>query len=222
MDKFMSKFIRSSILSSIALAILGVFLFIKSELTIVSIAYIIGAILVGIGLVSILKYIASLNKNVKNELDIIYGTVTVILGIIVISNPKAIASIIPFVIGVIIILSSATKLAYGFELRKTNSDLWIGTVVISLITMLCGILLIFNPFAGAKFILKVVGILIFVYALLDIISTFRIRKAIKPLQKAIKAVEKNPEKVVEADVIEDNTSTEKKKNKRKNKSEGEV
>lgn len=216
MENFISKFMRSSILSSIALAILGVFLFIKSELTIVSIAYVIGAILVGIGIVSMLKYISSLNKPIKNELDIIYGTVTVILGIIVISNPKAIASIIPFVIGIVIILSSATKLAYGFELRKTHSDLWIGTVVLSLVTLLCGILLIFNPFAGAEFILKVVGALIFVYAVLDIISTFRIRKTLKPLVKAIK----NTEKVMEAEIIEDNTDVNKKK-KKKNKKEGE-
>lgn len=213
MENFMSKFMRSSIISSIALAILGVFLFIKSELTIVSIAYVIGAVLVGIGLVSMIKYIASLNKDVKNELDIIYGTVTVVLGIIVISNPKAIASIIPFVLGIIIVLSSATKLGYGFELRKMNSELWVGTVVIALITMLCGILLIFNPFAGANFILKVVGALIFIYAILDIISTFRIRKTIKPLRKAIK----NKEKIVEAEIIEDNTNN---KKKRKNK-EGE-
>ena len=210
MESFMSKFMRSSIFGSIALAILGVFLFIESELTIVSIAYVIGAVLVGIGIVAMLKYISNINKNIKNEIDIIYGTVTVILGIIVISNPKAIASIIPFVLGIIIVLSSATKLGYGFELRKMNSDLWVGTVVISLITMLCGVLLIFNPFAGAKFILRIVGALIFVYAVLDIISTFRIRKTIKPLKKALK----DNTKIVEAEVIEDNTDVNKKKNKK--------
>ena len=216
MEKFIAKFMRSSIFGSIALAILGVFLFIKSELTIVSITYVIGAVLVGIGLVAMLKYIANINKSVKNEIDIIYGTVTVILGIVVISNPKAIASIIPFVLGIIIILSSAAKLGYGFELRKNNNQLWTGTVIIALITMLCGVLLIFNPFAGAEFILKIVGALIFIYAVLDIVSTFRIRKTIKPLKKALQ----NKEVIVEAEVIEDNTNIEKKKEK-KNKREGE-
>lgn len=216
MENFIAKFMRSSIFGSIALAILGVFLFIKSELTIVSITYVIGAVLVGIGLVAMLKYIANINKSVKNEIDIIYGTVTVILGIVVISNPKAIASIIPFVLGIIIILSSAAKLGYGFELRKNNNQLWTGTVIIALITMLCGVLLIFNPFAGAEFILKIVGALIFIYAVLDIVSTFRIRKTIKPLKKALQ----NKEVIVEAEVIEDNTNIDKKKEK-KNKREGE-
>lgn len=220
MENFMSKFMKSSIFSSIALVILGALLFFQSELTIVSISYIIGAVLVGIGVVSMLKFIANLNKNIKNELDIIYGTVTVILGIIVITNPKAIASIIPFILGILIVVSSATKLGYGFELKKANNELWIGTVVIALITLLCGILLLFNPFAGAKFILKVVGALIFVYAILDIVSTFRIRKTIKPLKNAIEDVKK--ENIKEAEVIEDNTDADKKKDKKKkNKKAGE-
>jgi uncharacterized membrane protein HdeD (DUF308 family) len=219
MENFMSKFMRSSIFSSIALAILGVFLFFQSELTIVSIAYIIGAILVGIGIAAMIKYIANLNKNVKNELDIIYGTVTVVLGIIVISNPKAIASIIPFVLGLIIVISSATKLQYGLELRKSKSPLWSSTVIISLITLLCGVMLVINPFAGATFITKVVGILLLVYAILDIISTVRISRTVKSIFNDNKQIE---EKIADAVVIEDNTSEEKKaKKKRKNKKDKE-
>ena len=209
MSSFMSKIIKSSMFSSIALAILGALLFFQSELTIVSISYIIGALLVGIGVVAIIKFINNLNKNVKNELDMIYGTVTVILGIIVISNPKAIASIIPFVLGVLIIISSAAKLQYGLELRKGNNDLWTGTVILSSITLLCGILLIFNPFAGAEFITKVVGILLFVYAVLDIISTIRISKTIKEVKNEL------TEKIVEADVVEDKTTNKKRKSTKK-------
>ena len=222
MNSFMTKVLKSSLFSSIAMAILGVLLFFKSELTIISISYVIGAILVGIGVVGMLKFIVNVNKNVKNELDIIYGTVAVILGIIVITNPKAIASNIPFVLGVLILISSATKLGYGFELRKQNNELWIGTVLLSLVTMLCGVLLIFNPFAGATFITKVVGILLFIYAILDIVSTFKIRKTFKNIDIGLgdKVIE---QKIVEAEVIEDNTNVEKKKEKKKKKKEeGEV
>lgn len=215
MSSFMSKIIRSSMFSSIALAVLGALLFFQSELTIVSISYIIGAVLVGIGLAAIIKFVNNLNKDIKNELDMIYGTVTVVLGIIVISNPKAIASIIPFVLGILIIISSAAKLQYGLELRKGNNDLWTGTVILSSITLLCGILLIFNPFAGAEFITKVVGILLFVYAVLDIISTIRIRNTIKEVKNEL------TEKIVEADVVEDKTTSKKRKSTKKKKKDKE-
>ena len=146
-----------------------------------------------------------MKKNVKNELDIVYGIGMAILGIIVISNPKGVASIIPFILGVLIIINSAAKLQYSLELKKDNNNLWNSTMILSLITLLCGILLVFNPFRGAEFITKVVGIILFIYAITDIISSLRIRKTVKNIQKVI---ENNT--IKEADVIEDKTKDNKK------------
>lgn len=205
MNNFMSKFFKTSVFSAIGLAILGILLVFESELTIVSISYVIGAILVAIGALAIINYINDMKKNVKNELDIVYGIGMVILGIIVISNPKGVASIIPFILGVLIIINSAAKLQYSLELKKDNNNLWNSTMILSLITLLCGILLVFNPFSGAEFITKVVGIILFIYAITDIISSLRIRKTVKNIQKVI---ENNT--IKEADVIEDKTKDNKK------------
>ena len=73
-------------------------------------------------------------------------------------------------------------------------------MIISLITLLCGILLIFNPFSVATFATKVVGILLFIYGVMDITSTIRISKTLKEKFKELE-----DKKVKEADVIEDNT-----------------
>ena len=205
MNNFMSKFFKTSVFSAIGLAILGILLVFESELTIVSISYVIGAILVAIGALAIINYINDMKKNVKNELDIVYGIGMAILGIIVISNPKGVASIIPFILGVLIIINSAAKLQYSLELKKDNNNLWNSTMILSLITLLCGILLVFNPFRGAEFITKVVGIILFIYAITDIISSLRIRKTVKNIQKVI---ENNT--IKEADVIEDKTKDNKK------------
>lgn len=205
MNNIMSKFFKTSVFSAIGLAILGILLVFESELTIVSISYVIGAILVAIGALAIINYINDMKKNVKNELDIVYGIGMTILGIIVISNPKGVASIIPFILGVLIIINSAAKLQYSLELKKDNNNLWNSTMILSLITLLCGILLVFNPFRGAEFITKVVGIILFIYAITDIISSLRIRKTVKNIQKVI---ENNT--IKEADVIEDKTKDNKK------------
>ena len=205
MNNFMSKFFKTSVFSAIGLAILGILLVFESELTIVSISYVIGAILVAIGALAIINYINDMKKNVKNELDIVYGIGMTILGIIVISNPKGVASIIPFILGVLIIINSAAKLQYSLELKKDNNNLWNSTMILSLITLLCGILLVFNPFRGAEFITKVVGIILFIYSITDIISSLRIRKTVKNIQKVL---ENNT--IKEADVIEDKTKDNKK------------
>ena len=196
MSDLMSKFFRSSILGSIGMAILGILLIFYSEVTIVSISYVVGAILIAIGVLAILKFIKAYNLSSRNELDIVYGIVSVVLGIVVITNPEAIASIIPIVVAIIIIISSATKLQYSLELKKSDNELWKSTMIISIITMLCGVLLIFNPCQGAIMFTRIVGILILIYAVLDISSTISIKRSVKQIHEAI-------EEIVEAEVVEE-------------------
>ncbi len=196
MSDLMSKFFRSSILGSVGMAILGILLIFYSEITIVSISYVIGAILVAIGVLAILKFIKAYNNSNKNELDMVYGVVSIVLGIIVITNPEGIASIIPFVVAIVIIISSATKLQYSLELKKNNNDLWKSTMIVSIITMLCGVLLIFNPFQGVVMFTRIVGILILIYAILDLSTTITIKRSVKQIRDAI-------EEVVEAEIVEE-------------------
>lgn len=207
MENIMTKLLKSSIWSSIALVILGLLLIFYSELTIISISYVIGGILIAIGVIALIKYISNINKDVKNEMDIVYGIGTIILGIIVISNPKAIASIIPFVLGVLIVINSTAKIDYSFRLKKNKNTLWISTLVVALIALVCGVLLIFNPFAGAEFITKIIGIILLVYAILDIISTIRISKELKETFGKVKEDKKKlKDSIQEAEVIEENTT----------------
>lgn len=207
MNDFIIKILKSSLFSSIGLAILGLLLFFASEFTIVSISYAVGGILIVIGLIAFITYMRE-NQQGRNELNIAYGLGMIILGIIVVNNPKTLASIIPFVLGVIITFNSAAKLQYSLELRKAKNEIWVSTMILAFITLLFGVTLLFNPFRGAEFISKIIGILLFVYAIIDIVSTLKIKKRVVSFDRLI---QENSSSVQEADVIEDHTSEKKKK-----------
>ena len=216
MESLMKKFFRSSLITSIFLIVLGFLLIFQSDAIIYSISYVIGGILVAIGVLAIIKFIQSTNNAQKSELDIVYGIVSVILGIIVIKNPTAIASIIPIILGISIIISSATKLQYAFELKANGNSLWKTTMVISIISTLCGIVLLFNPFKAISSFTKVVGIFIVIYSILDMISTFTIKRNVKMFQKSLE------EGITEAIVIneeleKENSNTKKNKSKKNDK-----
>lgn len=211
MDSLMKKFFRSSVITSIILVILGILLFFKSEATIITIAYIIGAVLIALGAVAIIAFIRNTNNILKNELDLVYGIVTIIMGVLVISTPEAIASIIPIIIGIGIVISSATKLQYSFELKACKNPQWKATMLVSIVSTICGIILLFNPFKGAVVITQVVAIFIIVYGMLDIISTFIIKKNVNEIHKAIEEEVSEAEIVIEADKEEKTSSKSKKK-----------
>ena len=199
MERFMTKFLKSSLISSVTLLIISLFLFFETEATIITISYIIGSILIAIGTITIIKYINNLKSSIRNELDIIYGIGMAILGIIVISNPKGLASIIPFVLGIIMIITSATKLQISLDIMRKNEGKLTTSAILLLMTCICGVVLIFNPFGGAKILAKIIGIIILIYSILDIVSTFKIQKIIK------KRNIKEKDIVTEATIIEDKT-----------------
>ena len=218
----MKLLFKSSIISTILLLVLGLLLVFESEATIVTISYIVGAILIAAGTFALIRFINN-SKNGNDlvdisSVDVLYGMVTAILGILIIKNPHAIASALPIILGAIIIISSANKIQYAVNLKKEGSSLWKTTIVIAIITTICGVVLLFNPFAGAVFIMRLIGVLIILYAILDLVSTVIIKKNIESFVNTY-----NDNKIIEAEVIkeaevksEKNTSK-KKTSKRKNK-----
>lgn len=196
MNKIISKFLNYSLLSSLLLVALAVLFIVQSAITIKVIAYIIGALLIAIGVQAELQFAKNLSKD-KIDLNIVHGVACVVLGVIVISYPEVIEEIVALVIGFIIVLSSAIKIQYSFELKKQNNKMWILTLILSIVMTICGVVLISNPFQGLKMFLRIVGIFILIYSLLDLISTVILKISLKKVGKAIK------DDIKEANIIEE-------------------
>ena len=207
----MKDVFKSNFLASVILFFLGLLLIFQSEATIEFISYVIGAILVAAGALALVRYVKINTRGLDTtDLDLLYGIVSVVLGILVITNPHAIASIIPIVIGVAIIISCASKIQYAFDMKKSDNDLWKATMVLAIVGAICGTILVFNPFAGAKFIVRIVGVFIVIYSILDLISTLIISKNVEEF--------KNIEsKTIEAEVIEKDDEPKEKEHQEKKK-----
>ena len=85
-------------------------------------------------------------------------------------------------------------------------------MIISVIGTICGVVLLFNPFAGAVLLMRIVGIFIIVYAILDAVSTFIIKKNVEEFKNVIESA-----RVEEADVVEEKETEEKTSKKKKTK-----
>lgn len=207
MKKLFKYLLQSSIISSVVLIAFGISLIVKAEITIVAISYMIGGILSLLGVVAAMRYIRNINRLEKNELDIIYAVVCLVLGILIIRNPLAIQNTILFIVGLIILINSATKLQYGLELKKDNSDIYLPTIIISVLMAICGIFLMFRPDIASNLLGKIVGSLIVVYALLDLATTIVIKRTLDTAEEGVK----------EAEIVEIEEDTDKKKTKSKKK-----
>lgn len=178
--KGMNSIFNTSVITSVIILVLGIFLFIEPDLIINMISIILGGIILVPSIISLIDYL----KN-KNQASLISGVVTGLISLILVINTKLVAGILPFILGIYFIISGITRLQYALQLRKEKID-YTMSLVFSLLIIVCGILFIINPFGGALVITKVMGIFMIIYSLLDLANTIVIKKEMNEAEKAMK------------------------------------
>ena len=104
-DNKLKSMFRTSIIVSLILIVLGIFLIVSPEVTLSLVSYGVGIILFVTGLIPTINFF--INKENQKYLDIsfIFGIIFIIVGIVVIINPKIVASIVPLLIGIWMIIN---------------------------------------------------------------------------------------------------------------------
>lgn len=165
-----------SLITSIIFVVLGLFLFIRPDATITTISYIIGGVLLVLGILSVIRYFRSDYGINALDFDLVYGVLVIIAGLYLIFNPTMLGAIFPIILGIWIIINSVTKFQYALVLKKLDKNDWKYTLLISFLTLAWGIILLINPLESVLVITQVIGIFIIIYAVLDIIDNFILKR----------------------------------------------
>lgn len=176
-EKILKKTGLSSLLTSITFAILGIILIMKPEETVKAVSCFFGIMFVLVGIYKIINYIRNKEKYNFYNYDMAYGIIAIILGMITIYYSKQIESIFRILIGLWVIYSSIIRMNLSFKLKKIDSNVWICSLIIAIIMLVCGIYIICN--SGA--IVITIGVIILIYSILDIIESLIFLNNIKRL-----------------------------------------
>lgn len=190
MKEMIRKVFTLSIFSSILFIVIGLLLFFKPGDTLKTISYVIGGLILVFGIFGVARFTKSEKKGLN--FDLIYAILSFIAGLIIIFNPEALASIIPIVLGIWIVINSAIKIQYSFYIKSATSNKWKATLIMSLITLVCGIVLLFNPFKAASYVAQAVGLFIMVYAIIDLVESFMLKTKQNNIPTAEIVVVDNP------------------------------
>jgi uncharacterized membrane protein HdeD (DUF308 family) len=167
----------TSIIFSLLFIFTGIFLLLKPETAINIVCYVLGVILVLWGVVSIIQFFSDKNSTNYLSLGFIFGAFVFIFGIIILIKPSIIASIVPLLLGVWMVINGVTKLSYSLSIYKINKNIL--SIIGSILIVVFGVTLIFNPFEGAKGLTQIIGISLIVYSVLDLAESIAISFGMK-------------------------------------------
>lgn len=175
MKKEINRVFFSSLFTSIILIIVGVLLLFFPHETIKTISYVFGSMIALLGGSGLIKFFIDNKESKYNKYGLAYGIVLLLISFFFFFKTDNIAKIMPFALGLYIIISSAIKIEYTIRLKRANNNNWKVTLIMLIFSIIFGFLLIFNPFKSALVITQVIGGIIIFYAILDIIDSYIIK-----------------------------------------------
>lgn len=190
---------KTSIVLSIILIFIGIFLLIQPETTLYAISYFVGIVLIVWGLFPIISFLTNKESQKFLELSFVTGIIAFLFGVVVMIKPDMIGSIIPLLLGLWMVINGAIKLYYSFILNKEGKATL--SIIVSLLILLGGILLVINPFEGAVVLTKIIGISFITYSILDLLECFSIFKTYKSIKKETESNDNNI-KIIDGEVEE--------------------
>lgn len=180
MRKEINKYLNLSIVMSILFAILGIILVVSPESSISTISYMLAAFLLVYG---IYNFIDSFTINpIFFFMKMTSSVISIILGIVIFLNPEIFKNLIPISLGIFFVINGIFKTRMSFIIKDVD-NYFILSLIASILTIICGIVLIINPSISAIMITTMIGIIVIVYAIFDIVDAFILKHKVKEISK---------------------------------------
>lgn len=181
MKKLLTEIKKYSLIGAIVLAVLGVLLIAAPGKMLRYTAFIIGGVCIACGVYAIISYIV----NKASPFVLTLGIISTITGIVICAAYRQIVSIIIFILGIILLAGGVVDLVNSVYVAVSRRRSWILTVILSVASIVLGIISITNPFDTQEKIVQFVGAGLVVFAVVDIIAYIQVMAISKEVQSKI-------------------------------------
>lgn len=194
-----------SLINSIIFFILGAVIFTKPEIIILFISYVIGGIIIVIGLFKCIKNYLDIKKdNTISSREMIMGIILTIIGLVFILIADVIEALVRLIIGGWILFAGINRLINSLQLTNKNSQ-FIVRLILSFLIIGVGLYTILE----SNLAFKTIGIVLMVYSMIEIIG-YIFNKRSPYIEEEI-TIKPKENKIIDAVLIEDKTKKKKSK-----------
>ena len=161
---------------SIVYLLLGVIMVISPVFVSNFICYVIGALLIVVGGSGIFTYIRAGASGAFAKITLLISVLFAVLGIYILINPEGFVSIIPLVVGVMLIIESFDKISTTLNAKKNGYQNWLKMLIASVIIFALGLILVLNPFESVTVFIRVIGVFLIIDAISNIYLAYNFSK----------------------------------------------
>lgn len=197
--KFFRELKWDALLTGILYILLGIVALVIPETMERTLGYLLAVVLILAGAVSMIGYLLrDAHQNYYHN-DFLYGLLGIGAGILVLFKVDFIIALIPFLLGILVLVSGCSKLQDVIDMKRMEYGNWIVMLVFAIVNVVLGILLMCNPFQSANLLFRLIGIGLIFSGVTDCFTTCYFARKIKKYLAGLQAVDSTFEEVTGAE-----------------------
>ena len=181
--KEIKEFRKSYILVSALYVVLGVVLLFWPTTSIKMICFGLAIAMIVLGITYGVIYFTKDNLSGLLQMDLVIGIICLAFGIFILLNPAFLASVLPFAMGIILLLGAVVKLQSAINMKRLNFSKWYLVLICALLIVALGIVLLCNPFQSERLMILYIGGCLVLDGLTNLVSLFCIQFRVKKLTR---------------------------------------
>lgn len=164
----MLRYVKAGVLPSLAFLVLGVLLLVMPQTSLLWICYAFGAVVLVTGIVCLIQYARVRGSGFAAPFLLVGGVITAALGLFTLAQPQTVASFLPVVFGLFILVEGCSRIGAALDLARRKAAKWWVLLLLSLLSIALGLLLLFDPFEAAVSAVMLCGVLLIVEGALSL------------------------------------------------------
>ncbi len=173
----------SILISSVVAFILGLLMAVVPNISLQVIGVVFGIYVIVHGITLIILDFMAHNIYIPFH-GIMSGILSIIVGIILVAMPNILSTVFAIALGLWIVLSSVNVIGISISVHSKVSN-WYLWLILGIIDLICGLIILFNPFASSISIVVLGGIIVMIHSVITFVDTIMIRKDAKEIAKAL-------------------------------------
>lgn len=149
---------KNYIVNAVIMVVLGLVLVIWPDFLGEMLCYLLGGALILMGAIQLVGFLRGERLGLYNKFNMLMGIVLVLLGLWICTQPHIVLSIIPVVVGIIVLLHGLMDIQYTLDIKRTGNTKWWIALIAAIVTFVFGLVLVFNPFAAYETVMILLGV----------------------------------------------------------------
>ena len=166
--------------------VLGLIMILRPEQSLPLICRGLGVLAAIFGAVRILQYFLRAPQGIGQRYDLAGGLFCLLVAALLLFRAAAVAAVLSVIVGIFILIDSVFKFQIALDARRSGAQSWALMMLLACVSLLLGVLLVFDTFRGQKLLSVIMGAALIYDAAANLFTMFYVNHAIKGVKAAVR------------------------------------